>query len=154
MIDNKHAATMAKSPRTRIPGKKYKLCSHDIIKNSCLVCSPHLYCPCKKRIKDCPKCKIHIGRCECQKSRSMCSIHGGWSLCKCGSSQNHTRCSACGSGKKLCQHKRRMNNCKQCSKEAKDNAVDTIYLTSTSELCPCGIARKHCAVHGGNDPIP
>jgi hypothetical protein len=143
---------MKKALGVKMAGKTIRLCLHDVIKTRCRICSPHLYCNCNKLIKNCPKCKIHIGRCECQKSRSMCSKHGGWALCKCGSSQHHSRCSACGSGKKLCPHKRRMNNCTICSKAAKDSGVENMYLTNTSELCPCGIARKHCRLHGGATP--
>ena len=148
---------MAKGPGVKMAGKgkKIKLCLHDIIKKSCSVCSPHLYCPCKKLIKNCDKCKQYAGKRKCcDRARSMCVTHGGWSLCPCGSSQHHSRCSACGSGKKLCIHKRRMNNCKECSRSAKETGVDNIYLTSTSELCPCGTARKHCSLHGGTTVDP
>lgn len=130
-------------------GKKIKLCGCGVLKSSCHVHSPHLFCPCGKKIKGCDKCKIHIGRCACLKSRSMCSVHGGWSLCPCGSSHNHTRCSACGSGKKLCQHGKRMNNCRACSKAAKESGVDNQYLTIKSEICPCNVAKKYCLQHGG-----
>jgi hypothetical protein len=145
---------MGKGPNgpIKMKGKKFKFCACSILKSSCPKHSPHLFCPCKKKIKNCNKCRIHIGRCACQKSRSHCSTHGGWSLCPCGSAQNHTRCSTCGSGKKLCEHGKRMNNCRSCLTTAKDSGVDNPYLTSTSEICPCNIPKKYCLEHGGSSP--
>ena len=136
--------------KTKMGGKKIKLCVHDIMKKSCNSCSPSLYCPCKKLIKSCSKCKVHIGRCGCQKSRSMCRQHGGWALCKCGSSMHHSRCTSCCSGKKLCEHQRRMNNCPECLRTANESGVDSKYLACNAEWCPCGRARKHCKEHGGS----
>jgi hypothetical protein len=61
-------------------GKKYKICSHDIIKKSCRICSPHLYCNCGVMIKNCMKCKQYSrNRKCCDRARSMCSLHGGTS---------------------------------------------------------------------------
>jgi hypothetical protein len=132
-------------------GKKIKLCACGSIKRLCQLHSPQNFCNCKKLIKNCSKCKPFIGRC-CSKSRSMCRVHGGWSLCKCGSSQHHSRCSSCGSGAKLCSHGKRVNNCGECLRTAKENGVQTPYLTNTGEICVCGKARKHCALHGGLIP--
>jgi hypothetical protein len=137
----------------KLSGRKLKLCVHDILKKSCRICSPSLYCPCNKLIAKCAKCKQFIGRC-CEKSRSMCKTHGGWSLCKCGSNMHKSRCSACGTGKKLCIHKRRANNCPECSRATTASGIDNAYLTNTSEICPCGVARKHCSLHGGTTPAP
>jgi hypothetical protein len=69
-----------KGPRVLNPkmaGKKIKLCSHDIPKKACRICSPSLYCPCNKLISKCPKCIQHRGRCGCGKTRSTCRVHGG-----------------------------------------------------------------------------
>jgi hypothetical protein len=145
---------MAKGPGVRMKGIKFKLCSHDVLKRSCIICSPSLFCPCRKLIAKCAKCLPHKGRCGCGVARSMCRIHGGYSLCKCGSKMHHSRCTACGSGKKLCTHGRRINNCPECLRAAKETGVENPYLTNTSEWCPCGTARKHCLLHGGTTPAP
>lgn len=140
--------TMGKAPdgpKTKMSGKKIKLCVHDVLKKSCRTCSPSLYCPCKKLINLCMKCKVHKGRCGCQKSRSMCRIHGGWALCKCGSAMHHSRCTACHSGKMLCVHHKRLNNCPECLRAANESGVETPYLGVSSEWCACGMAKKHCA---------
>jgi hypothetical protein len=66
-----------KKPGVKMAGKKMKLCLHDILKKSCLICSPHLFCPCKKLIKSCPKCKQFAGKKCCDRSRATCRLHGG-----------------------------------------------------------------------------
>jgi hypothetical protein len=145
----------AKVRGVKVRGRTFKLCSHDVLKTRCPQCSPHKFCPCGTLIKNCPKCVSHIGRCGCGKSRSMCRIHGGWCLCKCGKSSMHSsRCSVCGSGSKLCEHKRRVNNCPTCLGAAQADGVASPYLTNGGEWCPCGKARKHCSKHGGVLPPP
>ena len=80
----------------------------------------------------------------CGKKRGMCTVHGGWQLCKCKSGHHHSRCTKCGSGNKLCEHKKRYNNCMTCLRENQTDGVGSQYLSIKSEICPCKIARKHC----------
>ena len=126
----------------KITKRGIKLCSCGVFKKTCQKHSPINFCNCGKLIVTCMKCKPHIGRCMCGKKRGMCTVHGGWQLCKCQSGHHHSRCTACGNGKKLCEHKKRINNCMTC---LRNNQKDgSRYLSIKSEICPCGTARKHC----------
>jgi hypothetical protein len=121
-----------------------KLCSCGVLKQKCKKHSPINYCKCGKLIAKCKKCFVHIGRCSCGKRRGLCAIHGGWCLCVCGSGHHHSRCTVCGTGNKLCEHKKRYNNCMICLRAMKNSGQKSQYLSVKSEICPCGIARKHC----------
>ena len=123
---------------------KIKLCACGVFKKNCPKHSPIHYCNCGTLIVNCANCKPHIGRCLCGKKRGMCVIHGGWLLCKCGSGHHNSRCTKCGSGGKLCEHKRRVNNCMTCLRDKQKEGTGSQYLSIKSEICLCGIARKHC----------
>jgi hypothetical protein len=137
----------------KIKRRRIKLCACGEWKKTCAKHSPMNFCNCGKLIVNCEKCKPHIGRCQCGKRRGMCHIHGGWQLCSCGSGHHASRCTKCGSGGKLCEHKHRINNCMTCLRENQKNGVESQYLSIKSEVCPCGKARKHCSktsCHGGS----
>ena len=128
----------------KITKRGIKLCSCGVFKKTCQKHSPINFCNCGKLIVTCTKCKPHIGRCMCGKKRGMCTVHGGWQLCKCKRGHHHSRCTKCGSGNKLCEHKKRYNNCITCLRENQTDGVGSQYLSIKSEICPCKIARKHC----------
>ena len=121
-----------------------KLCACGVFKKTCPKHTPINFCNCGILIINCDKCRPHIGRCGCGKKRGMCILHGGWQLCPCKSGHHYSRCTKCGSGGKLCEHKKRVNNCMICLRENKKNGTGSQYLSIKSEVCPCGKARKHC----------
>ena len=128
----------------KIKGRCLKICSCGVLTKSCPKHTPSNFCNCGKLIAQCLECQPHMGRCGCGKLRSNCQIHGGWNLCVCTSGQQKSRCTKCGNGWDLCEHKKRPNNCMTCLRLKKDEGVETPYLSTKSEVCPCGIARKHC----------
>jgi hypothetical protein len=127
---------------------KFKLCACNLLKRSCKKHNPAAFCNHGRLIRKCKQCSKHRGRCACGKQRGMCRTHGGWLLCKCGSVQHRSRCTVCGTGSKLCKHQKRVNNCMQCLRET--GSSSSSYLSSSSEVCECLIARKFCKLHGGS----
>ncbi|KAJ1471155.1 hypothetical protein T484DRAFT_1640436, partial [Baffinella frigidus] len=96
---------------------KFKLCACGVLKKTCKKHSPINFCNHGRLIARCKQCVKHKGRCLCGKQRGVCNVHGGWLLCPCGSPQHRSRCTACGTGAKLCMHKKRTNNCMDCLRE-------------------------------------
>ena len=135
-----------KEPKSK---KKFTLCCCGILKTNCIKHSPLNFCNCGSLIANCDKCRIHRGICGCGKPRGVCATHGGYLLCSCGSGHHRSRCTKCGGGTKLCIHKRRVNNCMQCLRDAKNLGDATPYLTNTGEICACAKPRKFCLEHGG-----
>jgi len=136
--------------KIRVRCLKMKLCSCGLFKRNCPKHSPSLFCPCKILIATCEKCLPHRLVCPCGKSRGLCPIHGGWLSCVCGSGRHKSRCTKCGSGHMLCEHKRRRNNCMVCLRLCREKGQENQYLTNNGEICSCAIPRKFCAKHGGS----
>jgi len=131
-------------------GCKIKLCACGVVKKTCALHSPINFCPCGTLISQCRKCRQHRGVCGCGKPRGLCREHGGYLLCPCGSGHHKSRCTKCGSGGKLCKHRKRVNNCMQCLRESKAAGTQCEYMSPTGEVCPCAKPRKFCSVHGGS----
>jgi hypothetical protein len=129
---------------------KYKICACGVLKNACKKHNPAAFCNHGRLIRKCKQCAKHIGVCACGKTRGTCLQHGGWLLCPCGSPQHRSRCTACGTGGKLCKHKKRQNNCMRCIRSASKTGEQNAFITTSSEICPCLIAKKFCKKHGGS----
>lgn len=61
-----------------------------------------------------------------------------------------SRCSRCGNGKMLCEHKRRRSNCMDCLRCPGTSSEANVYLRPSSEVCRHKIPKKFCLECGGS----